>query len=347
MFNVVTRATVSFEIKKEIGGEGKNSQAFLAYDAQLGADIVIKRVAKADLRDPQAYYNESRALYASAHPNVVQVHYACEDGDNVFIAMPYYRKGSVRGLMAARYLTSREVVAIGCQVFTGLHNLHSKALVHFDIKPDNILLSDRGEALITDFGLCQPLTNGLATPEGIYAPNWPPEALQKTGFDARYDIFQTGLALYAMCVGLKEYKAQFEAYAAEGVKGQERFFKDVAAGTHPNRKAFPPHIPSRLKAAITKCLEVDPDNRFQSALEAMNALASVDGEELDWRYEERNGERVWKKDCEGTKYVFSICSAGNSSLTKSVNGAAARKITGGSIQGIGVRDIAKVLRTYG
>lgn len=346
MFNVVTRANVAFQLGKEIGTEGKNSKAFLARDGQLGADIVIKQIEKSSLSNPDDFYRESRALYASAHPNVVQVHYACEDGANIFIAMPFYKNGSVRALMAQRHLSAREVTTIGCQIMSGLHNIHSKGLVHFDIKADNVLLSDRHEALISDFGLCKPLTNGFATPDGIYEPNWPPEALEKQEFDARYDIFQAGLTLYAMCIGLGAFKEQYEAYFIDSGFDQKRFWKDITSGSYPNRDLLPPHIPSRLKKAIKTCLEVKPENRYQTALEAMNALANVEGAELDWLYSSSDGERVWKKDCQGVKYVFTVSSDNTATLTKAVATGVARRVSGGSFAAAKPRDIAKVLGTY-
>jgi serine/threonine protein kinase len=103
----------------------------------------MKQIAKADLDSPGNFFDEASALYASAHPNVVQIHYACEDTDSIYLAMPYYRRGSVSGLVTGRHMTVREIVTIGCQVISGLHNIHSKGLIHFDVKPDNILLSDR------------------------------------------------------------------------------------------------------------------------------------------------------------------------------------------------------------
>lgn len=346
MFNVVTSASVKFTLGKEIGGEGKNSNTYLAHDDQLGADIVVKKVSKASLRDPVEYYKESRALYASAHPNVVQVHYACEDGSDIFIAMPHYKKGSIRALLKTRYLTSREVAALGCQILSGLHNIHSKGLVHFDIKSDNVLLSDRQEALITDFGLCKQLANGLASPDGIYGPHVPPEALSNTAFGPAYDIYQTGLTLYAMAGGVSELSAQFDAYVVNGAFDEARFKADLLGGRYPDRSALPPHIPAKLKKVIKRCLEVTPADRFSSALDAMNALASVDGNELDWQFSRSGTDLVWTKAADNVTFLFTVSSSGASSLTKAIGTGPARKVTAGFHQKITPQQIASVLKTH-
>lgn len=345
MFSPLTRAQVSFEIKNEIGGEGKNSQTFKAHDPQLDAEIVIKKIKKANL-DECSYFSESRLLYASAHPNVVQIHYACEDNEHVFVAMPFYKNGSVRALLAIRYVSVREIVQIGCQILTGLHNVHSKGLVHFDIKADNVLLSDRREALISDFGLAKPLENGVATPDGIYQPNFPPEAFKTREFDARYDIFQTGLTLYCMCIGIVAYKAQFLAYAENGLFDATRFKTDISKGTYPDRNAFPPNIPARLKKVVKRCLQVDPNDRYQSALDAMNDLAQVEGNELDWVFSEQSGKNVWEKSVEDTKYVFTIRSDSSCELLKSVKGGAFRKQSDGCKTNVNPKEISRILGRY-
>ena len=116
---------LEFDLIREIGPDGHNSQTFLTNDRQLNATIVIKQIAKARLGDPSVFFDEAKALYASAHPNVVQVHDACFDTESVYVAMPFYTKGSVKALMATQRLTIREVVAMACQVLSGLHNIHS------------------------------------------------------------------------------------------------------------------------------------------------------------------------------------------------------------------------------
>jgi len=90
----LTKAFLNFETKQEIGQEGQNSQVFIAHDKQLDAELVIKKICKDELPNADIYFEEDRQLYDSTHPNVVQVKYACEDDGYVYIAMPYYPKGS-------------------------------------------------------------------------------------------------------------------------------------------------------------------------------------------------------------------------------------------------------------
>lgn len=316
MFKPYNRAQLVFDLVREIGQDGRNSQAFVSRDHQLDAEIVIKRVQKSNLVSTNGFFAESKALYASSHPNVVQIHYACEDNDYIYLAMPYYQKGAVNTLITGRFMTVREAVAAGCQVLSGLHNIHSKGLIHFDIKPDNILLSDRGEAMLSDFGLAKQAVLGLAQPDGIYTPMVAPEVLQGQQCAKTYDIYQFGLTLYRMCIGNEAFYQQVESYGKHPNFDSNRFVQDVVGGRFPNRDAFPAHIPNRLKNVIKKCLKVSPADRYTSAIDIANALAQVDGETLDWRYEFDNGKRVWNKNKGGTLTVLTVEANGQSNCTR-------------------------------
>jgi len=313
MLNPYDVGQVSFKKISEIGQDGKNSKTFTAHDLQLNADIVIKQISKASLASTDEFFNESRALYASTHPNVVQLHYACQDAENVYIAMPFYSKGSIKPLISEKtHLTVRRIVALGCQTLSGLHNIHSKGLIHFDVKPDNILLSERGDAMLSDFGLAKQMAGGVAHPGKFYAPMVPPEVLAgHSAFDLTYDIYQMGLTLYRMCVGNEEFNRQFRGYT-----DKDAFIADVTAGKFPDRKTFPPHIPSRLRSVIKKCLKVNPTERYRSAVEAANALASIDGPELDWQLTENGGARIWEKNENGTNIKLEVDAMGNAMCSK-------------------------------
>lgn len=307
MLRPYSKAELSFELRTEIGQAGSNSKAHIAHDPQLDAEIVIKQVKKSDLDSVDAFFDESKTLYLSTHPNVVPVHYACHDADCIYIAMPYYKRGSLNALIESRYLTVREIVTLGCQICSGLHNIHSKGLVHFDIKPDNVLLSDRGEALISDFGLSRPVgLSGAAGQDRLYFKMRPPEAYDTAEFTPTFDIYQLGLTLYRMCNGNDDFYEQFYEFGETTLAFDRDAFKfAVRNGRFPDRTRFEEHIPERLRRLIKKCLEPGPADRFQAAIEVANELAQVE-ERLDWQFSKDGGKRVWVKTEEERQYKLTV-----------------------------------------
>ena len=307
MLKPYQKAEISFNLGVEIGQEGSNSKTYVAHDSQLDAEVVIKQIQKSQLDSVDTFFDEAKILYLSSHPNVVPVHYACQDADCIFIAMPYYRNGSLNSLMNQRLLTVREIVTMGCQIASGLHNIHSKKLIHFDIKPDNVLLSHRGEALISDFGLSKRTgTDGTAGQDRMYFKMLPPEAYQTYDFTPAFDIYQLGLTLYRMCNGNDVFYAQFHSYGTSPATFDRDAFKfDVRNARFPDRTIFLEHIPDRLRRLIKKCLEPAPENRFKAAIHVSNELALIDGC-LDWQYSMEGMKRVWTKHVEDREYRLTV-----------------------------------------
>jgi serine/threonine protein kinase len=163
MIAPMKRADVNFTYLKNIGLAGKNSEVYLAKDEHLDAEVAIKEVKKSSI-DVANYFREARLLYASRHPNIVSINYACQDQDNIYVCMPFYQNGTVSDRMENENLTAREIIRYSINFLSGLHHIHSKSLMHFDIKPNNIMLSERDEAMLSDFGLAKHLDpNGFAT----------------------------------------------------------------------------------------------------------------------------------------------------------------------------------------
>ena len=346
MIRPYSKAEIHFDLIREIGPGGQNSKTYVAHDRQLSAEVVVKQIPKCKLDSPDNFFDESKAQYASAHPNVVQIHYACQDNDAIYVVMPHYKKGSIASLMKTRYLSIREVVSLGCQTLAGLHNIHSKKLVHLDVKPGNILLSDRGEALLADFGLAKQLNlKGVAEQDRLYLRMIPPEGLFEHEYDVSFDIYQVGLTLYRMCNGTAAFEHQFQSYTTGSNFDRDAFRYDVRNGRFPDRRFFQLHIPARLRKIICKCLETDRQKRFQSALAVSNALAEVDGI-LDWFFSEAPDKRVWNKDVEGTSYELIVDSAGKSECHKIVNGGQPRRVKDLCVNCITDQEIQRFLRTY-
>ena len=150
--------------------------------------------------------------------------------------MPKY-EGSVEGILRSRPLTVREIIRIGTDFLAGLHHVHTRGLLHFDVKPSNVLVDVSGKALLTDFGLAEVVdASGLATPDKIYELHIAPEAVGTwTALSVQYDVYQAGLTLYRMCLGTALWRVQVSGIIAS-MGGNWR--GAVAAGAFPPRTAF-------------------------------------------------------------------------------------------------------------
>lgn len=347
MLKPYNRAELTFEFGPEIGFDGRNSRTYVATDHQLNATIVLKQIAKTKLGDPALFFAEAQALYTSSHPNVVPVHYACSDNDHVYIAMPYMTAGSIKSLMNQRFLTVREIVKLGINMLSGLHHIHSKRLVHFDVKPDNILLTDRGEGVLADFGQAKQMNlAGTAEQDRFYAFMLPPEALGGGAFPLTFDIYQVGLTLYRMCCGNEAFEQQLDVFGGRAQLDRDAFRFAVRNGRFPNRQQFPAHIPQTLRTVIRTCLQTDPADRYQSALEVSNALAGLSGEQLDWQYLPVGDTRTWVKNEEGTNHTLTVSPDGASTMMKTVGQGNPRRVGPACRARVTDRDIGTILGGY-
>jgi eukaryotic-like serine/threonine-protein kinase len=289
-----TIASLTFDKGTVIGqGQGMNSIVYLARDQQLDTQLAMKEVAKIKLPLASDYFAEARRLYDARHKHVVEVKYACEDQDNIYLAMPYYRAGSLQSLLERRYLSVREIVRYGLEFMAGLHHVHVKGLVHLDIKPSNILFDDSDTATLADFGLCREVTTqGLTDLPRAYRRHLPPERLAgpNAQVSKQADVYQAGLTLYRMCVGVAEFNRQVVMHGIDTHLGA------IAAGHFPDRTRFLPHIPRRLRKVVRTAIEIDLSKRYTSVLDLLNALALVD-ESLDWLYHDAGawGEGTWRE----------------------------------------------------
>jgi serine/threonine protein kinase len=346
MFKSPNTAELSFQIGDEIGSEGRNSQVFKAKDLQLNADIAVKKVRKTTFSNIEEYFVEASLLYLSAHPNVVPIHYACHDADHVYLAMPIYSRGSLKARMASRALSVREMVVVSTQVLSGIHNIHSKGLIHFDVKPDNILLSERGEAMLSDFGLAKQTSySGVAGQDRIYGKMVPPEAFRNQEFTRQFDLYQMGLTMHRMCVGDAHFYNEYNRFVNGCTFDRDAFKFAVRNGKFPDRNQYPEHIPTKFINAIRKCLQTDLAQRYRSAIEVVNAIADIEEALLDWRMEYDSGQRRWVKVLDdGREVNLIVKDSQQSQAFVSSNDGAKRKITKYCTESLGRAEIKRFLR---
>jgi len=339
---------LSFELGEEIGHDGKNSRVFKAIDLQLTAEIVVKKMFKNDFSDVDEYFTEASLLYLSSHPNVVPIHYACQDKDHIYLAMPLYRGGSLKQKTAMGPLTVREVIVYSTQILSGLHNIHSKGLIHFDVKPDNVLLSERSEALLSDFGLAKQTTySGIAGQDRIYGKMVPPEAFSTDQFNNQFDIYQVGLTMHRMCLGDGAFYAEYKSFIGANGLNRDSFRYAVSNGQFPSTNQYPEHIPQKLIRTIKRCLAKDLNQRYSSAIEVVNDLANIEGELLDWHLSENGSEKKWvKHGADGRSIELLICNQGNANATKTSAQGNTQRITAYCKPNISRADTKRFLRSH-
>ncbi|MDU0072047.1 MULTISPECIES: serine/threonine-protein kinase [Bacillus] len=292
---------------KRIGSnEGMNSEVFIARDTQLDQVVILKKITKDSLAKQiiEDFFLEAKILNATKHPLIMPIHYAAEDEKNIYLTMPYYEKGSLDSLLNKRFLSPREIIKYALDFLTGLLFMHTKKILHLDIKPTNIIINNNDRAILTDFGLSRFLNDdGFTLQERQYHAHRSPESYVSLNKSVLDDIYQAGITLYRMCNGNDEFYNQFEALKVNSVDVNDMANK-IKRGMFPY-KQYLPHIPERFKRIVNKAIQPNPDNRYQSVLNIINDLSKVD-EKLDWYYSYNKESKEFKWEYNNGKSIHSL-----------------------------------------
>ena len=285
MVNLFTETRLDFKLIKKVGNGGEG-EVYKTNDRQLNSIIAVKKVPITSFQKELQFFEEAKKLHLTRHQNIVPINFGCKDDDFIYLAMPIYENGSLKNLMDKRFLSSREVIRYSLQFLAGLNHIHIKRLLHFDIKPENILLSKSNQALISDFGLAEYTGRyGFSKIHGTTAVFAPPELFMQQEHNLKFDIYQAGITMYRMCVGDAVFFDQInQAHIHRGISDQTNFIKALKAGKFPNRSFYFSHTPIALRSIIKKALNPLADDRYDSVLDMMNDLASIDKAD-DWIFE--------------------------------------------------------------
>lgn len=276
----------NLKIIKKIHSEGVNSALYLAEDTQLGSVFIIKQMDKEKFKNTDRYFEESKKISNLEHPNIIPIKYASHDDKYIYITMPYLKNGSLYNIIKNRNLNMREVIKYSVDFLSAIYYIHEKGILHCDIKPNNILISDDNKAILTDFGSAVYLNNnGSAKLRNVYYKHIAPEQCNNLVIDKRLDIYQIGTTLYRMCNGNEEYNRQAKKY-----KGLNNLKIACARGSFPIRQKYLPHVPRKMILIIEKCLKVNPNERYKSVIDIINDISLVN-ENLDWVYKKINRDR--------------------------------------------------------
>jgi predicted Zn-dependent peptidase len=263
----VTGLPDRYETMSELGRGGMGI-VYKARDRETGEVLAIKILKPeiaAEAQILERFKNELRLAHKITHRNVARLYEFHRSGETVFVSMEFVEGESLRAfLQRSGKLDAERGLAIARQIIAGIGEAHRQSIVHRDLKPENIMLTPLGEAKVMDFGISRSYAAGVtATGAILGTPAYmAPEQAEARSTDQRTDVYAFGLILYEMFTG----QAAFTGETPVSVALKQIRERPPA----PNKIA--PGVPKNIEAAILKCLEKDPANRFQSMEEVERAL---------------------------------------------------------------------------
>jgi serine/threonine-protein kinase len=250
-------------------GEGGMATIWRAVDEQLDREVAVKLLREqfgSDAGFAARFRQEARAAGSLSHPNIVPVYDYGTDADGTqFIVMQLVEGDTLATLLRERgHLETDDAVRIALGVASALEAAHRRGLVHRDVKPGNILLTDDGDVKVTDFGIARAVSEASMTVTGTTLGSvhyFSPEQARGDEVTGASDVYALGIVLYEMLTG----RRPFEGDSAAGV-ALKRLNEDPAPPS-----AFRP-VPSGLSAIVMRALQREPADRFPDAGSFAEAL---------------------------------------------------------------------------
>jgi eukaryotic-like serine/threonine-protein kinase len=262
-----------YEVQSLLGSGGMG-EVYRARDLRLGRDVAIKVLPTffaSDLARLRRFEQEARAAAALNHPNILAVHQMGTYEGAPYLVSELLEGETLRARVKRGALPMPEAVDYALQITRGLAAAHEKGIVHRDLKPENLFITKDGQAKILDFGLAKhtrPEAGTDATEPGAVLGTvgyMSPEQVRGQTADARSDIFAFGAILYEMFSGRRAFTGESSADVASAI------LKDDP----PRLSSSLAHIPKALDSTVQRCLEKNPEQRFQSGEEVAAALSAI------------------------------------------------------------------------
>jgi serine/threonine protein kinase len=277
MTNLIGKSLGRYHILEQLG-EGGMAVVYKAYDTRLETDVAVKVIRTENIlpsvleRALKRFEREAKSLAKLTHPNIVKVMDYGDYEGKPYLVLPYLPGGTLKKKLG-KPIPWQEAVEMLLPIAEALDYAHSQKMVHRDVKPANILLTERGQPMLTDFGIAKVLdieeTMDLTgTSAAVGTPEYmaPEQATAKTA-DHRADIYALGIVLYEMITGRKPYTAD-TPMAVLIMHARDPL---------PRPSKFISGIPNAVEKVLIKALAKSPDNRYQSMAEMVTALERLFG----------------------------------------------------------------------
>jgi serine/threonine protein kinase/Tol biopolymer transport system component len=265
-------------------GHGGMGDVYRARDSRLDRDVAIKILKSSSASDPdrlRRFEQEARAAAALNHPNIVAIYDIGSHEGAPYIVSELLEGETLRQKLIGGPLPVRVSTDYGRQIANGLVAAHEKRIIHRDLKPENLFITRDGQIKILDFGIAKltaretdenPDLISMTTQTKVgtvmgTVGYMSPEQLRGKPVDHRTDIFSLGAILYEMLSGVRAFRGETEVDTMMSVLNADP--KELTA-TREN-------IPLVFEQIVQRCLEKDPENRFQTARDLAFALSTVSG----------------------------------------------------------------------
>jgi eukaryotic-like serine/threonine-protein kinase len=263
-------------------GSGGMGEVFRAHDSRLGRDVAIKVLPSFLSNDPDRLHRfeqEARAAAALNHPNILAIFQMGTYEGAPYLVSELLEGSTLREQLVRGPFTVRKAIDYAVQIARGLAAAHEKGIVHRDLKPENLFVTKDGRVKILDFGLAKltkaqmhseqtALTMGPGTEPGVVMGTvgyMSPEQVGGRPADYHADIFAFGVILYEILSGKRAFQKLTSAETMSAILNEEP----------PGISQIVPNLPPTLARMVHRCLEKNPEQRFQSASDLAFALEAL------------------------------------------------------------------------
>jgi serine/threonine protein kinase len=301
---MINQTISHYKILEKIG-EGGMGVVYRAHDTTLDRDVALKFLPR-DLSGSQEersrFIHEAKAASALDHPNICTIHEVGEAPDGqMFIAMGYYDGPSVSRKIGQGRLDVQEAVFIAIQTAEGLQAAHEKGIVHRDIKCSNIIVTEKGQVKILDFGLAHKSGLSKLTRTGSTvgtAAYMSPEQARGETLDHRSDLWSLGVVLYEMVTGKQPFRGGHEMAILYSVVNEQ---------PEPLQTLVPDASPELIHI-IRRSLEKEPGERYQSAADMLIDLRRLKKDTSRTGFQPVSGEKR-KQSSRSTRTLVALAAA--------------------------------------
>lgn len=261
---------------EELLGRGGMAEVYRVLDLQRMVPLAMK-LLREDLAEDTVFLRrfkrEAQTLAKLQHPNIVRFYGLEQEGPLAFILMDYIEGRSLRREIFDAHgpLSPQRVLEIMQPVCAALYYAHRQGFVHCDIKPGNVLMDKKGTVYLTDFGIARMTESATATMVGAGTPAYmSPEQARGEDPTPQTDIYALGIVLFEMLTGGERpftgEHARTTGSTSEKVRWEQLHLQP------PSLQKFNQALSPELEAVVLKCLEKDPDRRYDSVLTILGAL---------------------------------------------------------------------------